>query len=353
MIKLDLRKANSFYEIGFLHGKTVAKEIKECIQKLKTEFGPGSVRVEHLFKEGTEYLQDIRTYLPNVYEEFCGLCDGSEIEQEELLLLNCLDESYLLLKECKRLGRCTSFGITKKDGSFIIGQNLDFINMFDGYQMCMYYKSPMDGKEIFQMGYVGQIFGMGVNQNGLAVVSTTLLNGAVADRCGVPNTFIQKAILFTKNVDEAIEILKGCPMSTGTSWTIADSSKMMCVETTANKVEVYPIENSYVHTNHCIKTSDITYDDEIFNESGLILHDEVTWEMTAERYDFAQKYIINHESNEESVLNLLNTPPIHRIDTSVTLWSVVIECAKFSNKIWYKGSEIDEPYELFQFEMGE
>lgn len=353
MIKLDLREANSFYEIGFLHGKAVAEKIKECIQKLKTEFGPDSVRVEHLFSEGTEYLQDIRTYLPNVYEEFCGLCDGSEIEQEELLLLNCLDESYLLLKECNRLGKCTSFGVTKEDGSYIIGQNLDFIDMFDGYQMCMIFKSPIDGKEIFQMGYVGQIFGMGINQNGLAVVSTTLLNGAVADGCGVPNTFVQKAILYTKSVDEAVEILKGCPMSTGTSWTIADSEKMLCIETTANRVELYPKERSYIHTNHCIKTSDVMHDDEIFNENGLILHDGISWEMTKERYDFAEEYILNNKSTDVIVKNLLNTPPIHRVDTSVTLWSVVIDCTKSANKVWHKGSEIDKPYELFQFETGD
>ena len=70
---LDLTEASDFYEIGYLHGHTVRDEIRECTEKLKALFGKDVDELKRLFREETEYLKNIRTYLPNIYKEFCGM----------------------------------------------------------------------------------------------------------------------------------------------------------------------------------------------------------------------------------------------------------------------------------------
>lgn len=340
---LDLTEASDFYEIGYLHGHTVRDEIRECTEKLKALFGKDVDELKRLFREETEYLKNIRTYLPNIYKEFCGMCDGAEIEQEELLLLNCLDECYLLLNEKNLIGHCTSFGVKQENDTILIGQNLDFMKLFDGYQLRIQIKSPRNGMHIETVGFAGQIFGIGMNERGIALVSTTILNGAYQRNQGIPNTFVQKALLYTETLEEALEILKGCPVSTATSWTIATPHKIMCVETTAHKVIVFPKSNIYVHTNHALYKDDVIYIQNIYDQKGFVLHNGKSWEMTLERMEIMEKILHENPTIEELCINL-SQPPIQRIDTSITLLSIVMSLNEKEGCLRYRGSDAAQEY---------
>lgn len=340
---LDVTEASDFYQIGYLHGSAAGTEIKECVEKVKALFGSSVDELKRMFREETTYLDNIRTYLPNVYREFCGMCDGAGIEQEELLLLNCLDECYLLLNERNLIGHCTSFGIKQADDEVIIGQNLDFMKLFDGYQIQIRMKSPKNGMRMETVGFAGQIFGIGMNERGIALVSTTLLNGAYHKNRGIPNTFVQKALLYTETLQEAVEILKGCPVSTATSWTIAAPCEVMCLETTANRVAIFPEEAVYAHTNHVLCTDDVIAVPNVSDENGLILHNGKSWELTLERLEVMKKTVYQYPAINE-LCSKLSEPPIQRTDTSRTLLSVVMSLKEKEGYLWYRGSDAAQEY---------
>ncbi|MGN0142813.1 MAG: C45 family autoproteolytic acyltransferase/hydrolase, partial [Roseburia sp.] len=284
---LDIGRQDSYFDIGYAHGRCMRQEISECMRRLKRAFGNSAGTVKRMFLEETTYLKDIRQYLPKVYEEFQGICAGSGVGEGDMLLLNCLDECYLLLNQESFLGKCTSFGLRGGlNGRNVIGQNLDFLEMFDGFQTVFRMRLPRERRTVIQCGFAGQIFGMGQNTAGVAVVSTTLLNGQVNVGSGVPNTFVQKAILSCESLEQALEILQNCPVSTATAWTISDGRRVMCVETTAHDVAVAPEKEEYFHTNHALYTADIRFLEKIYGERGLVRDAEGrTWELTGERLD--------------------------------------------------------------------
>ncbi len=334
---LDIGEVKDFYQIGYIHGETFKKEIRECIRLIKNEFGDDIKRVWQIFFHESTYVDDIKKYLPDVFEEFRGVCEGSGVEMNDLLILNCLDECYTILTERDPIGKCTAFGIRNdKSNTGMIGQNLDFMEMFDGYQTIFRIKSPLDGKVIVQYGFAGQIFGMGQNSEGLSVVSTTLINGSINLFLGVPNTFVQKAILYCNSTEEAVKVLKKCPVSTATSWIISDNNELMCIETTANKVEVSNNRQVYTHTNHALYSSDIRSIKNICDlETFVVNSDGYTWEQTVERLECINKKInVNTVDaiDVEYVKSTLLKEPVFRNYQSKTLASVI--CTRENEKAY-------------------
>jgi hypothetical protein len=164
-----------------------------------------------------------------------------------------------LLKQSMPTFGCTSASFVGKDGSFVIGRNLDFLgaNIWDQTQAIIIHIPEPGSSEIphASIGAQGVHFGgiTGINQEGLffAVHQNFSDDSALT---GVPMFLIGDLVLRSaRTIEEAIQIIdKNRP---GPAWTflVGDikSQNIVAIEVSKNRLKVRGMENgTFAQTNH-------------------------------------------------------------------------------------------------------
>ena len=338
ILYLELDGSEGRYEMGLQHGRALRERICSCIDYVKAsyerELGGRTEAFLHRLLSETGYLADAKRYLPNIYEEMQGIADGCGRPLEDVYLINCLDEGYYLMLE-ESACKCTCLGIQARGSRpNMLGQNLDFEDAYNGYQTVFRIRLPEH--EFLLYGFCGQLMGMGMNERGISVIANAVGNGRISLEHGVSNTLMQRAFYECESVEECLDLLKSCPRSTATAYTIADFNTVRCFEATAGEVaEVPPCvcitagtgeAAGCAHTNHLLASTD-TRDAAGVCERQNIYRDEngLSWEMTEERLLLAQKFVREHctDCTEKEIMEFLSTPPVLRDYGQETIQSFV------------------------------
>ena len=371
ILYLELDGTQSRYQMGVQHGRALKKQIDACIEYVRQSYRIGLGKRTDSFLDrllsGTGYLADARRFLPQIYEEMTGIADGCGRAIEDIYMLNCLDEGfYLMLDEIARTaplqagealtpaGKCTCIGIAGDDRRpNMLAQNLDFSEAYDGFQTV--FRIHLPEHDFLLYGFCGQLMGMGVNEHGISVIANAVANGRIDLDHGVSNTLMQRAFYECSSIDECYELLRSCPRSTSTAYTIADYNGIRCFEATAGSVvEVPPCKGStgFAHTNHLL-ASDDTRDAAGVCEGGRILttKDGVSFEMTEERLVIAENFVREQcaengpaEELAEQMKQFLSTPPILRDYGDPTIQSFVSVCDPKGPYIFAAGDKNTRDY---------
>ena len=107
------------FEIGFQHGELFKDKILNSIQCYKEMFMDYSnLEWSRAKKLSTRFVEVIRDYNPDYLEEIRGVAEGSGLDFEDILALNCRSELVFVGNELDKAdGGCTSIGISSDAGA--------------------------------------------------------------------------------------------------------------------------------------------------------------------------------------------------------------------------------------------
>ena len=330
-------------EIGRQHGEAFREEIGASIRYIKGWYKDtmgehdALALYDQLFN-GSHYMRDLAYYLPHIHEEFLGLAEGSGYPLQDLMLINYLDEGFLLLvdHQQKAKGKCTNIGVAANARyAAMLGQNLDFTAAYNGFQALFHIHYPK--RNILLYSFTGQLMGMGINSEALSIVANTIVNGTVNLGNGVPNTLLARAFFECSTVAECRQLLEKCPRSTSTAWIIGGKDGMACMESTVAGVTNVPMESQsgYAHTNHLLASDDVRDVDGVSRGKTILPASEgFSWEKTEERLAIAKDFLRNKGDvmTPEDMMRFFSEPPILRdygdptIQTCISVIDEEIPC---------------------------
>jgi len=241
------------YEMGYQHGKVLAKQIEQVIQmryqNIKNNF---DISFDEVLKESEKYIYYIEKYFPDYIEELEGMAKGSEQSFEKIFFIQVASEFIH-----KPAESCSAFGVASKytkGKNTIIGQNWDtsansHANS-QGLQVILHLK-PLGKPEMLMFAVPGVIGYMGLNELGHAHVANTLKSSGW--HYGVPQYFLHRKFLETKSIDECVHIAKELPLSSSANYLVTDGEgAIKDIEITPMGIRTIQSEKFLVHTNHFI-----------------------------------------------------------------------------------------------------
>lgn len=323
-----LELEGSPYEMGIQHGEGFADEIKTSITKYKERLNTtfGQVEAEKIIDRTlnkTSFKKDIEEYAPHIIEEIRGISDGCKEPFDDLFLLNMYEEVYLAapkqlginLKETLIGHGCTSFSC-QTNGTRFNGQTMDWSPNLDGEQVMFRFELPE--KEIFMLGFFGQVGGIGVNSRGLSVFANTLPQGKIRDHDGIGSQFILRLLLEQNSVTKAIELLNRVPRFYALNYSLADFNRYVHVEASATELEVLEAsrERPYlVHANFSLKLKEKNDLPGIYENGEPVPGSAV---LNVERYETSMNFF--EEKNEalsaEDFEELFSNSPVNMANPS-------------------------------------
>lgn len=239
--------SGSPYQRGKIHGSAFAKEIKDFAasrKKLLEGYLPGwSDRdINELAQEQIDVLQEYR----EEFEEFCGIADGADINQEDLMILN----NYTDMRNFTKTDEGCSSIYYKKHGQVIYGQTWDMSPEARPYILHLTVKDVSE-YQIFTV--VGCLALCGVASHGVGVFMNDLKTTETSR--GLMWPALIRCLLKQKTAEAANRFIKTNLPASAHHYLICDQNECYSVETTGKRTDVVnSVKGNGVvfHTNHYI-----------------------------------------------------------------------------------------------------
>jgi predicted choloylglycine hydrolase len=243
-------------EVGGSHreiGRQIGSAMKERITGHLQVSPQYSSSVEYLEGEGREtvekMLKHARANFPHLIEEVEGLAEALEIPFKRLFAFQCRAEISILREPpgCSTIALCD-------DDDVILVHNEDGNDLNVG-RMFLVKVTPPSGVTFLSFVYPGLLPGNGpsINQAGLVQTTNYIQPRRVTD--GIPRYFIGRAILESRNLDEAVSLATMTPRAFSYHHNLVHlpERRILSVEVAAypeQKHSVEEVDGLYVHTNH-------------------------------------------------------------------------------------------------------
>ncbi len=235
------------YQRGKQHGSAFAKEIKVFAASRKNlleGYLPNwSDRdINELAQEQIDVLQDYR----EEFEEFCGIADGADINQEDLMILN----NYTDMRNFTKTDEGCSSIYYKKHGQVIYGQTWDMSQEARPYILHLKV-NDVSNYHIFTV--VGCLALCGVASHGVGVFMNDLKTTETSR--GLMWPALIRCLLKQKTAEAANRFIKTNLPASAHHYLICDQDECYSVETTGKRTDVVnSVKGSGVafHTNHYI-----------------------------------------------------------------------------------------------------
>jgi isopenicillin-N N-acyltransferase-like protein len=208
------------YEMGFQHGKLMAKEVTEDVQAYLHDWAIGKAG-ESLSSLG-KIFDSLRPFIPQNYlDEMRGLADGSGVPLKEIHLLHATPSRF----------HCTgaaAFGKATADGRLYHTRSLDYSldigdrkTVQENAVVIIY--QPSDGNAHAVLSFAGMIGCVsGMNEKGISI-------GEIGNACrdesyaGMPMVFLLREALRTCNdLESVIRFVREAPRTCGFTFVVGD-----------------------------------------------------------------------------------------------------------------------------------
>ncbi len=256
-------------ERGRIHGEALKSMIQEVVERwkyfLNQQLRQNPDETIRQFVGGTNFLAAVEKWTPHLLEEVKGIAEGSGVDFDAIFGLQLMDEGVWYLSSASRdaTQRCSSLGCDRKgDRPALLGQNLDWINLFEGLAALLHIKYPRSPLEVLAPTIPGVIGTCGLNNRSIGVCTNALwlaLNNSVE---GLPVNFIVRAVLEQDDLETATNWLYNIQHASGENFMIGDAERVITLECSAHKVVQYvPYEgaHSVYHTNHPLVNDDLIF----------------------------------------------------------------------------------------------
>jgi len=243
-----------FYEVtgdhqtvGEFLGTTFRKNIQESIKKRRLNIP----NYEKYFPLVKSYIDKTQDRFPKLVIESKAIAKASDIPFVEFFFQN-TRELYELTNESNTLvqplvDHCTVIAGFNKNKP-IVGHNEDWSkNAIDQLYIL---KATIGETTFIGLNYNTVIPGVSASMNSHGLVQC--INELYQDtQPGVPKNYIARAVLETKTLDEAENLIRNTIKASGFNHFLVQGKQVRDVEVLRNKVETQGThEKPYVHTNH-------------------------------------------------------------------------------------------------------
>lgn len=199
----------------------------------------------------------ISSATPDLAEEIRGLADGAGVSHEQALLLQ-LRREVMGYRRVRAGGDCTTYARLHPEP--VLAQTVDLNGDLDDTIAVLDVRLDGSPRRALVLSFAGLLGYLGVNSDGLAVGLNLVLGGRW--RPGLPPYLAIRHLLDAAgDVDEAVEILRGLPLSSSRSIMLCDPEQTAYVEILAEEQRVVRGPD-LTHTNHFLHP-DFAPDDEL------------------------------------------------------------------------------------------
>ena len=271
----------SYYQIGYQTGHTFAKNIKTVIKRRQAWHKNLLDVIDSAEgrKRSKTYLQMTEKYFPHLLKEIQGMADGAGIHFDAVWAL-CI-KSELMAYNPEPTG-CSTLYYRDQKNQWLF-HNEDGHQAYDG-QMFVIKVRPPSGITYLYFVYPGTITGNGPGLNKEGIFQTTNYISSTKSEIGIPRYILGRAVLESKSIKEALDILTTEPRAYPYHHNIGamNEGTYLSLETTPEGWQVEEPSGLYYHTNHLLldKTKEYQFEDlEYKTNSSLsryqVIEDEV------------------------------------------------------------------------------
>ena len=247
--------SGSSEEIGFLHGKLLAKEIHSNIKFYKAIFLQSFGEEARILDAAENIKERIKEFNPRFINEIDRIALGAEVSEPLwLYALNSRTELGMAINA----GECTAIVFPQHS---VLGQTWDWAQHLEGTSVMMEIQFP-SGHKLLQLTEAGIIGKIGFNNCGLGV-TLNIIRIADAVLQGVPIHIVLRSVLESRTLDDALSAVERARKGTASNIVIAQGGRAIDVEFAGGENIVYKIPDAvYVHTNHYLHTPEPVQIDE-------------------------------------------------------------------------------------------
>ncbi len=256
-----LKVAGTPREAGRAIGKRFAGLIRQSMDRRAGWFGTlrdfarsdGSPAME-IFEAAA------RKHTPRAFAELEGWAEGSGIDLEDLMVLNLASELTELLGAGEAVTGsldpvnpgCSTIVVARPDG-FILAHNEDGHEAYADLMFVLDVELT-DGESFLCLSYPGVLPGNAPGVNSRGIVVTTNFIGAREVQLGVGRYFLDRMILESRDLDEALGWATHPDRAFAFHHVLAsmDEKRAVAVEATPSRKVVMDIHGLYLHTNHLV-----------------------------------------------------------------------------------------------------
>ena len=243
-----LSLSGTAFERGLTYGKAAREKILKAIAFYSHLFeGMAGISWDKAKKISSSFLPVITDYDSEALEEMKGIAQGSDLDFEDILTLNCRSEVLFAQPD-----GCSCIGLLPEqsaDGHTYLGQNWDWLRPSGDHTLLV--KIQQNNKpNILMVAEAGMIGGKGPNSSGIGVCLNCMSVGK--GQIGVPLHFMYRAILNETSITNSLDRIARAKRAGSGTFNIGSAEGfLMSVEYTPDNFDVLmPEEIPLCHTNH-------------------------------------------------------------------------------------------------------
>ncbi len=259
---------------GRIHGETFREEIGTLValwkESIARRYAMQADRFIEEFLGDTRFDEAARRWTPGLWDEVCGIAEGARFDRDTIAAFQCIDEEWWYgrnrlmgieppARQPAPVEKCSVIAAFGQEGApAVLGQNLDIMDYYDGYQVLLHTRHHDSALESFALTSPGYIGMNGLSNRGVGVGVNALLQ--LDHRVdGLPVAFVVRGILEQESFAKAVDFVKRIDHASGQSYTIGSAGEIAAFECSAHeKPRCAPAVGSsrLCHTNHPLVSDD-------------------------------------------------------------------------------------------------
>ena len=300
------------YEMGLQHGRLLKNEIHALVklweEDIELNFQMPSEEFIIKFLESTNYIEAIKKWTPNLFEEIKGISEGSEIELNKIIVFQLVDEMWNNGGVVFEAHHCSSIGVANRNNNNnnnsvnYIAQNVDVTPFYHKNKILLSFNNPSNNLPTYVLTVPGIIGVNGLNETiGITVNSLMDLQNS-SD--GLPVCCVVRGTLEQNTFEQAVNFINEIKHASGQNYIIGSKSDIASFECSSIKVSKYwpdSLKKYTFHANNALQNDSY--------QPNYIQYLEDSLQMTHEEYikdvpriESLRKRILNQGSIDLNIL---------------------------------------------------
>lgn len=295
----------NYHQVGEFLGLTFRQNIQEAIAKRKKDIK----NYASYLPKSLECLNITRKYFPSLIVESEAIAKAANVSLIDFFFVNnreVYDEAEEWdKKQAVNPDHCTVVAGFDK-GKLVIGHNEDWSK--EAQNELYILKATIGETTFIGLNYTVAVAGLSASMNNHGLVQC--VNDIYqTNKIGIPKNYVARAVLETKTLDEAENLIKSISRASGFNHVLAQGEEIRNIEIAEDSIGIQKvISKPYVHTNHYLTEE-------------LKLLEKFHTKSSEERYTRANDLLTDNmtEADVKSILSDTHNKayPICRVDETI------------------------------------
>ena len=336
---------------GQSHGEAFKAPIRELYEirlGLMRNLNPGW-SVEQITDLARQQWESTRLYDSELADELQGICDGSGLTPEEIIVLN----NYTDFRDIQLPDEGCSVAYIRHDGRAVAGQTWDMHGSAKNYVCCIEIESEAEVIDQVLFSLVGCVGMMGYTRQGTMVgINNINTDGGIP---GVAWPVVVRRILRAATHDEISRQLVASNVAGGHNYMIGSPQKGEMWEVMPGLAELVDQtpedEDGYIfHTNHCLGHNSVHRELKLSANSTTHIRFGLLEKKMPEvrNYDGLMSLLNDHENYPKSICSNWQS---NSQDPSITCGGAIGDLSTGKIQMWRGDQLYDDNFVLHDFQL--